>query len=183
MMQYSEDLAFFLKLTDLIRVGGITSEQHKRIADLILEEQPDVVVETGVCVGSSTVVILEALKQLGKGLLYSIDDMSLVKKFTGCYITEDLLERWIFIQDKSKNYLNYLDNNFVVDIFLHDSDHSHENMTWEYLWALNHIRSNGWIVSHDTHTNNAWEEFSEKNKNMIVESFQLSSLAGIRIRR
>jgi len=182
-IEYSEDLKFWLNLTDMTKLGGLAPEQNKKIADLILDEKPNIVLETGVFAGSSTVTILEALKQLNNGILYSIDDMSLIKKFTCCYITEDLKSRWIFIKDKSQHYLSSLKDDFIIDIFLHDSEHTYDNMRFEYFWAMEHVKSNGWVVSHDTHDNKAWDDFCEKIKCSIVDSFKIHSLAGVKVKK
>lgn len=182
MIDYSEDLKFWLSLVDLNQVGGVSIQQHKKIADIVLQENPNIIMETGVCAGSSTVTILECLKQLNNGILYSIDDLSLIKKFTGVYVTEDLLKYWKFIQSKSKDYLSLLDKNFVVDIFLHDSEHTYDNMKLEYLWGFEHVKRNGWIISHDIDNNSAWEDFCSNIKDRIVDSFQIYTLAGVKLK-
>lgn len=183
MIEYSEDLKSFLSYHDLAQVGGSQPEENKKLADLVLEEKPSIVIETGVFTGSSTVIILEALKQLGKGVLYSIDDLSAIKKWTGCYVTPDLKDRLIFIRDKSVDFFKVLSDDFLVDIFLHDSEHTYETMSSEYAFALKHIKSNGWILSHDVDQREAWKDFTEKIKNNIVESFQVKNLGGVRIKR
>lgn len=182
-MEYSEDLKAFISYRDLAQVGGSQPEENNKLADLILEEQPDIVLETGVFTGSSTVIILEGLKQLNKGMLYSIDNLSSIRKWTGCYVTPDLKDRWALFKGKSKDFFDLFSDQFIIDIFLHDSEHTQENMGFEYGWAFKHIKQNGWIVSHDIEQNAAWENFKNTIKESIVSSFTIQNLAGVKIKK
>ena len=183
MIEYSEDLKFWLRMEDLTRSGGLAPEQNKKRADLILQERPAIVFETGVFTGSSTVTILECLKQLDHGILYSVDDESLIKKFTCCFVTDDLKKNWAYLKMKSDEAFETFKDDFKIDIFLHDSDHSAENMKFEFNWAYQHINNNGWIVSHDTHNNSAWDDFCETVNDNVIESFKVLSLCGVRIKK
>jgi predicted O-methyltransferase YrrM len=179
--EYSEDLKFWFYIKDLAQVGGLHETEQKSLADIILSTQPELVLETGICAGSSTVIILECLKQLNKGHLYSIDDSSLIKKWTSCFVTEDLKLRWTWIKDKAEAYLPTLANDFKVDIFFHDSCHTYQHMLFEYNWALRHVKSNGWLVSHDCTSNNAWEDFKKNNADKYTDSFSVTTLGGIKL--
>lgn len=45
------------------------------------------------------------------------------------------------------------------DIFIHDSEHSYQNMMFEFSWAANNVRPGGLILSDDVSWNDAFEDF------------------------
>lgn len=138
---------------------------------LLRKKKPEIVIETGVWYGVSTSVILSALNKNDKGTLYSIDlpayfdsggytdenpylseeerTASLPPgKEPGFIVPEDLKSRWKLILGDTKTYLPKLfDELKNVDLFLHDSLHSYENMTFEYNLALNYVKKGGYIMS------------------------------------
>jgi len=117
--------------------------------------RPSTVVETGVASGRSSAAILQALADNNKGILYSID---LDQKFAGMpeeYITETgrtefkgfvphgkkpgwlipdaLKNRWELILGDSKIELPKLVSRLEeIDVFYHDSEHSYDNMLFEF---------------------------------------------------
>lgn len=103
--------------------------------------QPQIVVETGVSAGMSSVFILKALDDEGKGALYSIDlpweeyyasspeiqrkAMPLHAEQVGFAIPQNLRERWVVRLGGSSEILPVLLRELgKVNIFLHDSEHS-----------------------------------------------------------
>jgi predicted O-methyltransferase YrrM len=140
-------------------------------------------VETGVCNGVSTAMILEALDRNGSGRLWSIDypeysdgsvdDFSATKlgavvpsgKQPGWVIPEHLRERWELIIGKSQDELPpLLDRLQTIDFFMHDSEHSYECMTFEMESAADDLRSGGLLVVDDSRWNNAFEQFVERRR-------------------
>ncbi|MCX6165091.1 MAG: class I SAM-dependent methyltransferase, partial [Ignavibacteriae bacterium] len=129
---------------------------------LIRKKKPEIVVETGVWYGISTSVILKALNENKKGFLYSIDlpayfedggytdenpylseeerTSSLPPSRSPGFIVSDYLkDRWKLILGDSKIHLPILLEQLgKIDIFLHDSLHSYENMTFEFNIARKH---------------------------------------------
>ena len=49
-----------------------------------------------------------------------------------------------------------------VDMFLHDSSHSHRHMLWEFRQFWPRLRDGGLLVSHDVQMNAAFPEFVAK---------------------
>jgi hypothetical protein len=49
-----------------------------------------------------------------------------------------------------------------IDIFIHDSEHSYENMMFEYMTAWDHLKEGGILLSDDTNLNKAFSDFSAK---------------------
>jgi len=51
-----------------------------------------------------------------------------------------------------------------VNIFYHDSDHSYQNMTFEYVAVWPHVSRGGFLLSDDIKHNNAFMDFINKNE-------------------
>jgi len=144
--------------------------------------KPNAVVETGVASGVSSAYILQALEDSKKGELYSIDISAYIPrgvKPTGWIIPYWLRHRWHLIIGPSSQKLPHLfDNLREIDVFLHDSLHTYENMLWEYKTAWPFIRKDGILLSHDIQGNDAFSEFCEHvNRKAIYVS---NSFGGIR---
>jgi predicted O-methyltransferase YrrM len=145
---------------------------------LIRELKPDTVVETGVHRGVSSLFILQALHDNKKGKLFSIDlpfaeyitDNKMETKSIlqtekiGICVPKQLQEKWNLILGDSKNELpKILKKINSLDIFLHDSKHTYEHMTWEYKIIWPHLKSNGVLISDDTNWNESFKDFCLEN--------------------
>ena len=139
--------------------------------------KPTHVVETGVSAGRSSAYILCALKDNKRGELYSIDPDADV----GYAIPQELLGRWRFINETSENKLpNLLDQLSEIDVFLHDSLHTYENMIFEFNTAWPHLRKGGLLLADNVNLNNAYEDFTRKLEETPV--YLHEKFAGIRRR-
>ncbi|RZB29545.1 MAG: hypothetical protein AEth_01056 [Candidatus Argoarchaeum ethanivorans] len=141
------------------------SEYHRALHTMIRILKPEIVIETGVFEGHSSLSILSALKENNKGFLYSIDlpspDLP-SGKVPGWMVPEHLRKRWDLRAGKSSDLLpTLLLEVKEVDIFLHDSEHSYETMYWEYKTAWAHIKTRGLILSHDVSQNAAFRDFAQ----------------------
>ena len=168
--------------------GGMRPEVSVRLYGLIRELGPAVLVETGVCNGVSTAVILAALDRNNAGRLYSID----LPEFTetdyaqdafwegkkgavvpkgmepGWIIPQELRQRWELSIGPSQVLLpSVLEHLKVIDFFLHDSEHSYECMSFEYQVAWKHLRPGGVLASDDTNWNTAFEDFARQHSRPI----------------
>lgn len=150
--------------------------------------KPSIVVETGVASGISTSFILLALEHNQYGSLYSIDlptymipqhykiiDQVTVPegKAIGWIVPDNLRHRWNLITGKSSENLKpLLERLSSVDIFIHDSEHTYENMMFEFETAWKFLNKNGLLISHDVNWNNAFSDFtnSTPNKSLIIDS-------------
>ena len=148
---------------------------------LIRYLKPNKVVQTGVASGVSSSLILLALKNNERGKLIDIDlpnrqkdgyqykDGTLDTVFTpegldpGWVVPQDLRERWSLHLGSSEEILPRIG---ACDIFYHDSEHSYENMMFEYKWAYSHLSNHGILASDDIGWNNAWRDFHKENKDL-----------------
>jgi Methyltransferase domain len=153
-------------------VGGWPGLKEILLYCVIRATRPDVVLETGVAQGVSTRFALEALKQNGRGSLVSVDlrateapsraeaDPTFVKPGleTGWLVPDRLRPNWKLIVGPAEEVLPTQHDE--LDLFCHDSLHSYEHMTWEYGWALQHLRVGGTLMSDDIEWNAAFTDFS-----------------------
>jgi predicted O-methyltransferase YrrM len=140
--------------------------------------RPKIVVETGVSAGVSSAFILQALEDNEHGELFSIDypnyainEANNVPK-TGFAVPEYLHNRWTLHIGKSQDLLvPVLEDCGNIDLFLHDSEHSYNNMLWEYETAWMKLRDGGLLMSHDINDNTAFSDFSNEVKHKYTEIF------------
>jgi len=133
--------------------------------------KPNVVVETGVANGVSSSIILKALDQNGKGVLYSLDlhyreGIAIPRgKHLGWIIPDELRNRWRLVLGESTKVLPKLLNSIgSIDMFLHDSRHTYKTMIREYEIAYPFLKDRGLLLSHDVKINDAFLDFSDKIK-------------------
>lgn len=128
--------------------------------------RPEVVVETGVKDGYSSSFILFALEMNRRGKLYSIDLPNSPGQElkggqdTGWLVPKELHYRWSLILGSSQDRLpNLLKDLQKIDMFFHDSEHSYENMTFEFNKAWGYLTPGGYLCSDDITENNAFDDF------------------------
>ena len=121
--------------------------------------KPKIIVETGVGTGRSTAFILQALEDNNRGYLYSID----LNPGSGSAIPDHLKYRWFFILGESRDVLPYLLSLLKrIDIFLHDSSHTYENMTFEFENAWRFLVKGGVLLADNVDWNTAFKDFCIK---------------------
>ena len=128
---------------------------------------PKKIFETGVAYGHSSCFILEALSKNENSKLFSIDSIFRpweTKEKIGSMIPEKLKRNWEINFGSSKNNLKkLLDREKEIDIFLHDSLHTYDNMIFEFETAWKYIKKDGFLLSDDISGNNAFYDFCQKN--------------------
>jgi predicted O-methyltransferase YrrM len=140
-------------------------------------QKPDIVVETGVASGVSSSYILCALEQNKRGRLYSIDLPWWQGNQSGWLIPEYLRHRWHLIIGRSSEELAPLLRQVAeIDIFLHDSDHSYQNMLWEFQAAWRYLKAGGLLLAHNIDTNEAFSDFCRDHG---VKGYSLANMGGI----
>jgi len=140
------------------------------------------IVETGVASGISSAFMLEALRRNMKGHLFSIDlpnyeevlaqkqvapykpgsSVNLPSGFvTGWVIPPNLRSMWTLKIGLSSEVLaRLLEELGEIDLFLHDSEHTYENMMIEFKTAWSFLRPGGCLFSHDFAWNSAFADFA-----------------------
>jgi predicted O-methyltransferase YrrM len=179
-----EALREYQRMTGKDSLDGVGSTLAEEYYALTRNTEPETVVETGVCNGVSTLSILLALDANGSGTLYSIDypfraDESLAEfreetfeeyggaaipsdKDPGWIIPDELKSRWELIIGKSQQELPRLVTRIgEMDMFVHDSEHSHPCMMFEYELAYEWLNDGGIILSDDITWNEAFSIFTD----------------------
>jgi hypothetical protein len=165
-------------------LGGVSLQAAKDYYAIIRKQEPNKVVETGVCNGISTLVILLALNKNDSRHLYSVDypfraDESLEEfqketlenyggaaipsdKEPGLIIPDELRSQWDLIIGKSQRELPQLLTELgAIELLIHDSEHSHPCMMFEYELAYEWIETDGLILSDDISWNDAFDLFTQ----------------------
>lgn len=168
------------KNTDIKKIIDIVSNQFGLIKYpiawyvLIRKYSIERIVETGVSMGWSSFMILEALNRQKKGSLYSIDlnDSEMVKENggVGYLVPSNYKTRWNLIIGDSKQHLEKLLNSLnQIDMFIHDSEHSDEHMFFEYNVAWKYLRKGGILCSDDINHSNAFKDFTSTHEKEISD--------------
>lgn len=141
--------------------GWVTPAQGELLYALVRLARPSTLVETGVAHGVSSTFLLQALEDNGNGTLYSIDlppkgrmaddfEYQMAGHASGWIVPDSLRHRWRLILGDSRTELpRLLDRLGVIDLFFHDSEHSLENMRFEYSHAWAHLTEGGLLLSDD----------------------------------
>jgi predicted O-methyltransferase YrrM len=152
------------------KLGNVPIEtEGKFLYALCRALKPEKVVETGPGTGISSSFILKALEANGSGEMWSIEAgvlaISPLKLNFGQFVPESLRGRWHLIMGESEKLLpNLLNDLKSVDFFFHDSDHSYENMSWEFEKAWPYVRKGGILAADDINFNNAFRDFCSKHQ-------------------
>ena len=144
---------------------------------LIREKRPKIILETGIGYGYMSAVILEALNKNKYGQLYSTDVLGEVGIMT--WATDK--SRWHKIIGKPKTVFRdaLKEVKGKIDMFIHDSDHSYQNMKYEFNAAYPRMSRNGWILSDDIIINDAYIEFCKKIGAKQSALYEPSKLYGV----
>lgn len=162
--------------------GALKIEDAANLYGLIRVARPGVVVETGVCNGVSTAAILLGLDRNGKGRLYSVDFPEHAgtvyppgtfwegkggaavpgDREPGWVVPEKLRARWELLLGRSQDVLPLLLERLgTIDLFLHDSEHSYDCMSFEFELAYSRLRDTGILAADDVRWNSAFGDFAE----------------------
>lgn len=172
-------------LSSYRKLDKILHSKAQMLYFLVRKTKPNLVVETGVAAGESTGFILQALKDNGKGRLYSIDlpfqwyiygenelhlDSLPPGKMPGYLVPKSLHKYWTLILGDTYKKLPILVKKLnKIDLFLHDSEHTEKTMTFEYNTAWPYLNRGGWLLSDDVDFTNAFSRFTKKHKLLNIE--------------
>jgi predicted O-methyltransferase YrrM len=145
---------------------------------------PETVVETGVAYGVSSAFILRAMQENGRGTLYSVDLPPLrsrYERFWGIAVPGELRGRWRLHRGTSASILPRLLGEIPpVDLFVHDSLHTHRNMRREFDAVWPHLRNGALLLADDVERNHAFGELRQKDPALwrVIEDREASPLQG-----
>lgn len=146
--------------------------------------KPALVVETGVAYGVSSAFVLTALKENGQGSLHSVDLPPLrreAERFWGIAVPEELRARWTLHRGSSARVLpRLLEEVPKIDLFVHDSLHTHRNMRREFETVWPRLRTGGAIIADDVERNPAFGELRQQDPELqrVVRDRETSPLHG-----
>lgn len=163
-------------------VGGTFSSNAAFLFLIVRSRKIMNIVETGVAQGVSSYAILKALQLNGGGKLISIDlpnrnpegytykdgthDATYTPSSlaTGWLVPEELRRFWDLRLGRSQDLLPKIPG--TIDMFYHDSEHSYENMMFEFDWAYDHLSDGAILASDDVGWNDAFDHFKAKHPDM-----------------
>jgi len=152
-------------------------EYNNLLYIIIRSIKPKIVIETGTNYGFSTSFILKGLNDNDCGILYSIDKPISRDFKVGQVIPDRYKKRWRLFKGTTKEHLESLLNNVeLVDIFLHDSEHSYENMMWEFETIWPKLKNGGLLLSDNIDWNSSFQDFSRKKKRNYIHKFNFGAL-------
>ncbi|MCL4451720.1 MAG: class I SAM-dependent methyltransferase [Candidatus Thermoplasmatota archaeon] len=135
--------------------------------------RPQVVVETGVGPGTTSLAFISALEKFG-GRLYSFD---LGKKYgeeekgepVGFVVPQDMRRNWNLTFGDSKLTLGKgLAEIGRVDLFLHDSEHTKEHVLFELNTVLPYLSDRSLILIDNYDWTEAPGQFAQNNKMILT---------------
>ncbi len=133
--------------------------------------RPQHVVETGVAHGVTSRFVLEALQLNGSGRLWSIDLPPFnpeKRKEVGIAVTDAQRQRWRYIGGTSRNKLpKLLAELKSVDVFIHDSSHSNQNVMFELETVWPFLRPGGVIFVDDIDISPAFGRFNARHPDHV----------------
>jgi predicted O-methyltransferase YrrM len=165
---------------------------------LVRAQKPRTIVQTGVCNGLSSALMILALVRNGPdGRLLAIDlppvfdhrdpSWTIKDKVYGVVIPEGKLSGWM-VPDAYRDRFEVLTGNAKallpglvdrvdgIDIFYHDSDHTYDHMMFEFQEARRKLRPGGLIVADDISWNASVWDFADQ---CGVPSYNFKGAVGV----
>jgi predicted O-methyltransferase YrrM len=150
---------------------------------------PNAVLETGVAYGVTSAFALQALAVNEKGTLFSVDLPPLGKEsdqHVGAVVPQELRERWHLHRGSANRVLpNLLSSIGQLDLFVHDSLHTHRNMTFEFSSVWPYLRPGAVLIADDVGLNDAFHDFVAEVKPSfaaVVKEENKDALFGIMVK-
>jgi predicted O-methyltransferase YrrM len=156
------------KLKKLPYLGWMDKRKNELIYALVRILKPEIAVETGVGVGASSAIILRAMSMNDQGQLFSIDAGQRAfdgitfpsDKPIGFIVPKEVRDRWHLTIEFSRDVLEPLLSEVgEIDLFFHDSEHSYDNMMFEFNATWRHLRPAGVLIADDIERNSAFDDF------------------------
>jgi predicted O-methyltransferase YrrM len=166
--------------SSVAEVSQMTSHEREFINALVLRNRPKKLLEIGVSAGSSSIIILNAIKNIEDTMLYSIDYSNnwykSPDKRTGFYVDnyKGLKNRWkLFTGALSFKFMDIIGNN--IDFCLIDTVHTNPGGILDILMVLPYLDENATIVFHDI----GWHTWNYPSSQWdITNSLLMSTIYG-----
>jgi hypothetical protein len=130
--------------------------------------RPAAVLETGVAYGVSSSFLTQALALNGAGRLHSVDRepvRATVDGYIGALVPEQLRSRWTLHRGTSRRLLpGLLPQLDGLALFIHDSQHTYRNVSWELRTVSPHLVLPAAIVVDDVAGNRAFQDWVERSR-------------------
>jgi hypothetical protein len=131
---------------------------------LVRALMPAVVLETGVAYGVSSSFILKAMALNGAGELHSVDRPPIragVENYIGALVPDELRSRWTLHPGTSRRLLPRLLSEIgPPSLFVHDSQHTYRNVTWELRTVSPRLTPTAAVVVDDAAGTRAFEDWA-----------------------
>jgi predicted O-methyltransferase YrrM len=143
------------------QMGGAGSMEL--LYTLCINQRVRTVAESGVAAGWSSLAILMALEELGRGTLWSNDRPYIglgSRRDIGLVVPPELKKNWkLMIGSDHRNLKRMLRRASPIDLFHYDSDKSYEGRTWAYPLIWESLKQGGWLISDDVQDNSAFLDY------------------------
>jgi len=130
--------------------------------------RPAAVLETGVAYGVSSSFLTQALALNGGGQLHSVDREPVranLDGYIGALVPEQLRSRWTLHRGTSRRLLpGLLPQLDGLALFIHDSQHTYRNVSWELRTVTPHLVLPAAIVVDDVAGNRAFQDWVEHSR-------------------
>lgn len=170
------------RAVDFMMTGASGSVFFNEVAlyAMVRARRPAMMIETGGTPGKSSAFILRAMMRNGSGHLHTIDlapplssDARIARGSYHESVPAGLGSNWIVdaaLRGRQTLHLGpsrellppLLSSIGSLDIFLHDSDHSYENMMWEFETAMPALGAHGLLASDDVLANASFPDFCRR---------------------
>lgn len=129
------------------------------------------VVEAGVARGVSTRLALEAVRDNGRGHLWSIDLPYVTAQSARQHVlavTPDLHEHWTFVRGSTRRKLApLLDQIGPITVFMRDTLPTPRTVLEELETAWAHLNTGGLVISDDVHWGPGFKQFIERHSPQV----------------
>lgn len=155
--------------------SGMTQEDREFLNAMILRYEPKKILELGVAGGSSSVIILNAIKDLENAHLYSIDyaDTFFADKTKKAgYIVDEysyLKDKWTFYHPgMAYNYMEKIGGN--IDFCFIDTVHKNPGELLDFLMVLPFLKKNCVVLFHDVNLHQYVNEDIKITNNLLMSA-------------
>ena len=168
---------------DFKKYSEMTDHDRAFLNSLILRKKPKKVLEIGVSKGGSSIVILNAIKDIPESHLYSIDIREncycMPEHKTGFAVEAfpELKKKWtLYTGGIAADFLDEIGGD--IDLCLIDTVHALPGEVFDFLMALPYLKSDAIIIFHDT---NIHLRKDRERHFQIVNNILISSISGRKI--